>query len=177
MTNTGGYMKTIWFYGNDEKKLTSIAEMVGEELINRGEFVELIVHKEVREILGRGLKDSKEDKSTFTDRLGFIGNLLHRNDIFALIISSDASVEDRKLVKENYRNFIQVQTCRSESLQTNRDPLTDILLDNQPDPKTNAKKVIECLTKERLIPEDSQQVYSEDEEEEIRKRLEDLGYV
>ena len=171
-------MKTIWFCGNDEKTLTTIAEFVGEELINRDKFVELIVESEIREILGRGLKDTPEDRSTFTDRLGFLGDLLHRNNIFALIVSKDAPLGDRELVKKNYGDFIQVETCRGKSLlQTNCNPLTDILLDNQHDPKINAKKIIECLIKERIIPEQAQEVYSEEEEEEIRKRLEDLGYV
>ena len=37
--------------------------------------------------------------------------------------------------------------------------------------------MIEHLIKERLIPEQAQEVYSKEEEEEIRRRLEDLGYV
>ena len=98
-------MKTIWFCGSDEKTLTTIAEFVGEELINRNKSVELIVESEIREILGRGLKDTPEDKSTFTDRLGFLGNLLHRNNIFALIVSKDASLDDRELVKKKIWGF------------------------------------------------------------------------
>ena len=170
-------MKTIWFCGNDEENLTTIAEIVGEELINREQLVELIVHNEVKEIFGKGLKDTNEDKSTFIDRLGFLGNLLHRNNIFALIVSCDADLKDRKLIKENYKNFIQVETCHGTSLQTNRDSLTDILLDNQKDPKFNANKVVEYLVNQKIITEKSQEVYSKEEEEEIRRRLEELGYV
>ena len=99
-------MKTIWFLGNNEQVLISIAELVGEGLIMRDQNVELIVQSEVKDILGFGLKDSQEDKDTFTDRLGFIGNLLHRNGAFALIVSNDASTEARKAVKENYKNYI-----------------------------------------------------------------------
>ena len=79
-------MKTIWFCGEDEKSLINVAESLGEELINREQCVELIVHSEIEEILGRGLKDTKEDRFTFTDRLGFLGDLLHRNNIFSLIV-------------------------------------------------------------------------------------------
>ena len=165
-------MRTIWFCGNDENLLTSVAEVVGEELINREQFVELIVHSEIKEILGRGLKDSQEDKTTFIDRLGFLGNLLHRNNIFALIVSKDASLNDRKAVKNTYKNFIQIK------LQ-DKDELTDILLNKNDDPKTAAKVIIEHLIKEKLVPEAGQgvNVYSKDEEEEIRRRLEELGYV
>lgn len=163
-------MKTIWFCGNDENTLTSIAEIVGEELINRDKYVELIVHSEIQEILGRGLKDSQEDKSTFTDRLGFLGNLLHRNNIFGLIISKDASLNDRKLVKETYGNYLQV--CLDCS-----DDLTNVCLNKKEDPKSNAKKTIDYLIKENIIPEQCQTIYSKDEEEEIRRRLEELGYV
>ncbi len=163
-------MKTIWFCGNDENTLTSIAELVGEELINRDKNVELIVESEVRKILGRGLKDTPEDRSTFTDRLGFLGNLLHRNNIFALIVSKDAPLNDRKAVKENYKNYLQVNTGT-------KDELTDLVLENTNDLKSNAKKIIEHLIKERIVCKESQEVYSQEEEEEIRKRLEDLGYV
>jgi len=164
-------MKTIWFCGNEEEKLTTTAEFVGEELINRDKNVELIVESEVREILGRGLKDIPEDKATFTDRLGFLGNLLHRNGIFALIILPNASVEDRKIVKQSYANYIQI------NIGDFKDLLCDLDLSLKDTPKENAKKIIEYLIFEKIIPEVSQEVYSKEEEDEIRRRLEDLGYV
>lgn len=165
-------MKTIWFCGDNEDLLTSVAEVVGEELINREQFVELIVQSEIREILGRGLKDTSEDKSTFADRLGFLGNLLHRNNIFTLIVSKDTSLSDRKRVKENYKNFIQITFG-------DKDELTDVLINRNDEPKITAKIIIEHLIKEKLVPEAGQgiNVYSKDEEEEIRRRLEELGYV
>ena len=164
-------MKTIWFCGNEEEKLTTTAEFVGEELINRDKCVELIVESEVREILGRGLKDTPEDKATFADRLGFLGNLLHRNGIFALIISPNASTEDRKIVKQNYTNYLQI------NIGDFKDLLCDLDLSLKDTPKENAKKITEYLIFEKIIPEQCQTVYSEEEEEEIRERLEDLGYV
>ncbi len=166
-------MKTIWFYGKnkeDEEILTSLAEIIGEALINRNKSVEIIVQSEIQEILGRGLKDTDEDRSTFADRLGFLGNLLHRNNIFALIISCNAPVNDRKLVKENHGNYLQVSLDSGDSL-------TDILLDKKNDLTVSAKEILEYLINKGLVPEQSQTIYSEDEEEEIRKRLEDLGYV
>ncbi|MBI3591050.1 MAG: hypothetical protein HY094_06725 [Candidatus Melainabacteria bacterium] len=163
-------MKTIWFCGDNEDMLTSTAEIVGEELINREQYVELVVQSEVQEILGRGLKDTEADRSTFADRLGFLGNLLHRNKIFALIISKDATLNDRKKIKETYGNYIQVNLG-------DKDSLCDLVLDTKDDSKTNAKKIIEHLAKEKSIPEQCTTVYSKDEEEEIRRRLEELGYV
>ncbi len=151
-------MKTIWLTGKDEEKLISIGEVIGEELINRDQNVELIVQSEIQEILGRGLKDSPEDNATFADRLGFLGNLLNRNNIFAIVVSNIGSTEDRKKVKEVYGNLLEFN-------------------EDSGDIKSNVKKVIDALIKENLISEDCQSVYSEDEEEEIRKRLEDLGYV
>ncbi len=164
-------MRTIWFYGGEKEEiLTSVAEIVGEALINRNKNVEIIVHSEIQDILGLGLKDTPEDRSTFTDRLGFLGNLLHRNDVFVLMISKDALLEDRKQVKGNYENYIQATFGKN-------DPLTDIAIDPDADIATGAKKIIEYLINRTLIPEQCQEVYSEEEEEEIRKRLEDLGYV
>lgn len=163
-------MKTIWFCGEDEKILTIVAEIVGEGLINRDQNAEIIVHSEVQEILGKGLKNIQEDKSIFTDRLGFLGSLLHRNNIFALIVSKEAIVEDRKKVKEDYGNYLQVNLG-------NKDSLCDLTLDIKDDIKANAKKTIDFLIKEKIVSEQYQTVYSEDEEKEIRKRLEDLGYV
>ena len=142
---------------------------------NRDQNVEIIVHSEVEEILGSGLGNDSEGKSSFTDRLGFLGHLLHRNNIFALIVSKDASLTDRNLIKENYKNCIQVgSSLQSASTQ---ESLCDITIDEKDDLKNSAKKIIEYLIKEKLIPEASQQVYSKEEEEEIRRRLEELGYV
>jgi adenylylsulfate kinase-like enzyme len=150
-------MRSIWLTGSDEDKLISTGEFIGEELINRNQSIELIVQSEVREILGRGLKDSPEDKATFTDRLGFLGNMLNRNNIFTIIISMESSDADKNKVKESYGNYLEFKVSK--------------------DPKEAAKEVITKLISEKLIPEQCQEVYSEEEEEEIRKRLEDLGYV
>ena len=163
-------MKTLWFCGNKEKDLTTIAEMVGEGLITRNKSAEIIVHSEVNEILGRGLKDSKEDKTTFADRLGFLGHLLHRNDIFALIVTPETLLSDRKTVRDNYKHYIQV------NLNSN-DELTNIELKSSQSHTENAKTVIRYLISEKLIPEHAEEVYSKEEEEEIRRRLEELGYV
>ncbi len=152
-------MKTIWLTGNDEEKLISVGEIVGEDLIKRDQNIELIVQSEVKEILGRGLKDTPEDKSTFADRLGFVGNLLHRNKAFAIIVSKDDSPSDRKKVEEIYGNFIDINVKDNET------------------EKDCAKKIIYLLVSQGLISEQCQEIYSEEEEEEIRKRLEDLGYV
>ena len=163
-------MKTIWFCGNNEKTLTTVGEVVGEGLITRNQFAEIIVHSEVSAMLGRGLKDTKEDKSVFADRIGFLGYLLHRNNIFALIISNKTSLDDRKAVKESYKNYVQVNLGE-------KDELTDIELDPKENENSNAKKIVKYLTSQKLIPEHAQEVYSKEEEEEIRRRLEELGYV
>lgn len=166
-------MKTIWFCGEDEKSLINVAESLGEELINREQCVELIVHSEIEEILGRGLKDTKEDKATFTDRLGFVGDLLHRNNIFALIVSNKSDMSDRKTVKETYGDYLQI------NIGNIKDSLCDLDLSAKEDIKANAKKIIEYLILEKILPEKSgsTEVYSKEEEEEIRRRLEELGYV
>ena len=178
-------MKTIWFCSEDknEETLTSVAEIVGEELIKREQNVELIVQSEVKEILGKGLKDTPEDKSIFTDRLGFLGDLLHRNNVFALIVSTNATQEDRKKIKEEYGNYIGIETHglpeAGPPLADNVSLLADIILDSKSDSTKNAKKVIDYLINQKLIPDETDgfNVYSEEEEQEIRKRLEDLGYV
>lgn len=163
-------MKTIWFCGNDEKRLTTIAELVGEGLITRNHCAEIIVHSEIREVLGRGLKDTQEDKATFTDRLGFLGHLLHRNNVFALVVSSNASLEERKIVKDSYKNYIQVN-------MDSKDELTNIELISKEDQNANTRTIVKFLIDQKLIPEHAEEVYSKEEEEEIRRRLEELGYV
>ena len=155
-------MKTIWFSGKDEEKLVNIAEEVGAELITRNCFVELIVHSEVREILGRGLNNDEDGNSEFAIRLGFLGNLLHRNSVFALIVSPYLNESTSSKIKEEYGNFIHVSFDKSDK-----------------DPVECAEEIIKDLDSKKLIPfeESGTAVYSKDEEEEIRRRLEELGYV
>ena len=95
---------------------------------------------------------------------------MHRNNIFALIVFPNSPLNDRKLVKQTYGNYLQAGLGI-------KDELNNIDLSTRDNQKNNAKKVVDYLIKERLISEQCQEVYSEDEEEEIRKRLEDLGYV
>lgn len=165
-------MKTIWFCGKDEERLTTIAEEVGIELVTRDQKAEIIVYSEVKEILGRGLKDDSEENAAFTDRLGFLGHLLHRNDAFALIVSTKSSIEDRKKVKEEYKNYIQVSIGE-------KDNLTDIPVSDTDDVKSSVKQIVKFLIDKKLILEEQSgaTIYSKDEEEEIRRRLEELGYV
>ncbi len=94
---------TLWFTGMSGAGKTTLAQRMYEELKHkRGLKVELLDGDVVRQNLSKGLGFSKEDRDTNIRRIGFVCNLLTRNDVIA-IASAISPYED---VREEVRNMI-----------------------------------------------------------------------
>ncbi len=72
---------TVWFTGLSGAGKSTIAEMVHEELQNRGMKVEMLDGDIVRTNLSKGLGFSKEDRDTNIRRIAFVADLLSRNGV------------------------------------------------------------------------------------------------
>jgi len=99
---------TLWFTGVPCSGKSTLARRMERVLRDRGHKIEVLDGDEVRQNLSKGLGFSKEDRDTNIRRIGYVCNLLTRNDVVAIAaaVSPYRSVraENRKLIG----NFVEI---------------------------------------------------------------------
>jgi adenylyl-sulfate kinase len=98
----------LWFTGLSGSGKTTIANIIEEELMQRGINIERLDGDVVRQSLTRDLGFSKEDRDKNIERVGFVAKLLSRNQVgvIAAFISPYRSVRDQ--LRKELTNFIEV---------------------------------------------------------------------
>jgi adenylyl-sulfate kinase len=195
---------TLWFTGLPGSGKSTLAERVRDILLERGLKVEVLDGDEVRTNLSKGLGYSREDRDINIRRIGYVCHLLTRNDVAAIAaaISPYRSVRDenRKLIGR----FVEVYCkCDLDTLKA-RDPKgmyekalrgeiknftgvddpyeapenPEVLVDTAAEEaEFSADKIIRKLEEMGYIPGADVRGYSSEEEETIKQRLRDLGYL
>src|SRR5262245_16275515 len=104
MTTTGF---TIWFTGLSGAGKSTISEIVEHKLRALGHKVEVLDGDVVRTHLSKGLGFSKEDRDTNIRRIGWVCEVLSRNDVFAIAaaISPYRAVRDEVRERHSGRFF------------------------------------------------------------------------
>lgn len=195
---------TLWFTGLSGAGKSTLAERVRDILLERGMKVEVLDGDEVRTNLSKGLGFSKEDRDTNIRRIGWVCNLLTRNDVVAIAAAISPYREIRDENRALISRFVEVYCeCDIDTLK-NRDPkgLYEKALNGEiknftgvDDPyeaperaevvintacesiDESVNKIITTLEQLGYIPAGDARGYSEDEEEAIKQRLKDLGYI
>jgi adenylyl-sulfate kinase len=195
---------TLWFTGLSGSGKTTLSNAVEQILLERGMKVEVLDGDVVRTHLSKGLGFSKEDRDTNIRRIGFVCHLLTRNDVVAIgaAISPYRAIRDenRKLIgrfvevycrcsidelkkrdvkglyekalKGELANFTGVSDPYEEPLKP------EVLVDTgKESEEESVSKIIRTLELMGYVPSSGASDYSRDEEETIKKRLKDLGYI
>jgi adenylylsulfate kinase len=115
---------TVWFTGLSGAGKTTIAELVGPQLEERGYEVEYLDGDVVRTHLSKGLGFSKEDRDTNIERIGWVASRLTRHGA-AVLVSAISPYEQtrrkaRTLVEEHGR-FVEVFVATSVEECARRD--------------------------------------------------------
>jgi len=198
---------TLWFTGLSGSGKTTLAELVYDELKQkRGLKVEKLDGDVVRTNLSKGLGFSQEDRDINIRRIGFVCNLLTRNDVIAIAsaISPYRSVRDENRALIGHDKFVEVYCEVPIEVAIERDvkglykkalsgeiknftgisdPYEAPL---QPEVHINSgseaieesfTKIITYLEERGLIKPLDESGYSEEEEEAISAHLEALGYL
>ncbi len=196
---------TLWFTGMSGAGKSTLAEAVEKELLERGLGVEILDGDVIRTNLSKGLGFSKEDRDINIRRVGFVCNLLTRNGACAIAACISPYKAIRDEVREMIGNFVEVYCEAPIEKLIERDPkgLYKKALAGEikgftgiDDPYEAPEKAeIVVKTAEESIEESVAKIlrtlelmghipaaeggteYSEEEEEEIKKRLSDLGYI
>ena len=196
---------TIWFTGLSGSGKTTLSMMVESELRRRGiRKVELLDGDVIRTHLSKGLGFSKEDRDTNIKRIGFVCKLLSRNGVIAIAAAISPYRAVRDFNRKEIGDFVEVYCKCSIKVCIERDvkglykkvlageiknytgiddpyeePLNPevVLETDQETPEESVKKILQKLESLEYVPVAEESVYTAEEEEKVKKRLEDLGYL
>ena len=195
---------TLWFTGLSGAGKTTLARLIEAELQARGHKVEVLDGDIIRTNLSKGLGFSKEDRDTNIRRIGFVCNLLTRNDVVAIAAAISPYREVRDEVRRNIGSFVEVYVKCPIDVLAERDvkglykkalageiknftgvddpyeaPLAaEVIVETDLEtPEQSVVRIISKLEEMTLVAAAEPVGYSEEDEEEVRRRLEALGYV
>jgi adenylyl-sulfate kinase len=195
----------LWFTGLSGAGKTTLARMIETRLRNRGLKVEVLDGDVVRTNLSKGLGFSKEDRDTNIRRIGFVCNLLARNGVIAIAAAISPYRDIRDEVRSETGAFVEVFVKCPINVLAERDvkglykkaiageikhftgiddpyeePLApEIIVETDKEtPEQSAARIIARLEELQYITASAApDSYSDEDEEEVRRRLEALGYV
>jgi len=195
---------TIWFTGLSCSGKSTLSQKLEEELRRRGfNKIEILDGDVVRTHLSKGLGFSKEDRDTNIRRIGFVCKLLSRNGVVAIAAAISPYREVRDYNRKEIGDFIEVYCKCSLNVCIERDvkglykkalageiksytgiddpyeePLNPevVLETDQETPEESVAKIMQKLEVLGYLPAE-EEVYTPEEEEKVKKRLKDWGYV
>jgi len=195
---------TLWFTGLSGAGKTTLARLIETELRERGHKVEVLDGDVIRTNLSKGLGFSKEDRDTNIRRIGFVCNLLTRNDVVAIAAAISPYSNVRDEVRRQIGSFVEVYVKCPIDVLAERDvkglykkalageiknftgvddpyeaPLAaEVVVETDLEtPEQSVVRIISKLEEMTLVAAAEPSGYSEEDEEEVRRRLEALGYV
>ncbi len=195
---------TLWFTGLPSSGKSTLARQVEEILLERGMNVEVLDGDEVRENLSKGLGFSKEDRDINIRRIGFVAKLLSRNGAVAITAAISPYREVRDEMRRAIGRFVEVYVQCPIEVLTERDvkglykkalageikhftgvddpyeapAKAEIVIESDKESvEESVAKIITTLEVMEYIPRAVGGDYSAAEEETIKKRLKDLGYI
>jgi adenylyl-sulfate kinase len=195
---------TLWFTGLPSSGKSTLARGVEAILLERGMNVEVLDGDEVRENLSKGLGFSKEDRDTNIRRIGFVAKLLSRNETVAITAAISPYKDARDEMRRAIGRFVEVYVKCPIDVLKERDvkglykkalageikhftgvddpyeaPLRpEILIESDRESvDESVTKIVRTLEVMGLIPRGVGEDYSAQDEETIKRRLKDLGYI
>ncbi|MDQ1475376.1 MAG: adenylylsulfate kinase, partial [Actinomycetota bacterium] len=103
----------LWFTGLSGAGKSTIANIVVEQLRERGRKVELLDGDEVREHLSKGLGFSKADRDINIRRIGWVASVLARNGVVSVTAAISPYRELRDEVRGWTDNFVEIHVATS----------------------------------------------------------------
>jgi len=195
---------TVWFTGLSCSGKSTLSKKVEAELRRRGlNKIEVLDGDVVRTNLSKGLGFSKEDRDTNIKRIGFVCKLLTRNGVIAVAAAISPYREIRDFNRKEIGNFVEVyckcplKVCIERDVKglykkalageikdytgvddPYEEPLNPevILETDRESHEESVAKIIRKLEMLGYIPAE-EAVYSAEEEEKVKKRLEGWGYL
>ncbi len=197
---------TLWFTGLSGSGKSAIADEVAKILVHRNMNVERLDGDIVRKSLTRDLSFSKEDRDKNIERVTFVAKLLSRNGVATLVSFISPYREKRDEARSVIENFIEVfAKCPVEALIERdikglykkalsgeipnftgiSDPYEEpeypeiVVETDKESLEESVNNVLKWLEEKGFVPPsfEEEELVTDEEEKEIKKRLETLGYL
>ncbi len=197
---------TLWFTGLSGSGKSAIADEVAKILIHRNMKVERLDGDIVRKSLTRDLGFSKEDRDKNIERVTFVAKLLSRNGVATLVSFISPYREKRDEARSVIENFIEVfAKCPVEVLIERdikglykkalsgeipnftgvSDPYEEpehpeiVVETDKESLEESVNNVLKWLEEKGFVPPsfEEEELVTDEEEKEIKERLETLGYL
>ena len=185
---------TLWFTGLPSSGKSTLAEGVEGSLLERGLDVELLDEEMLRRDFGEELGSDRAGLERLARRAGIIANLLTRNGTPAIVAMNAPFREAREKNRELIGRFIEVYCRRPLDDRPPRradeaSPVAELPFEEpvkaeivveaeRESVEETCRKILRTLELLNYIPGgEGDAEYSPREEEEIKKRLKDLGYI
>lgn len=172
----------LWFTGVVLDDMTEIARLIEGRLLEIGGKVELLDPENIEENLCGRTGSGDVDPAARIRSVAFVSELLSRNGIVSIVSCEAPLREMRDQVREALGDFVEVyvksQKENSYEGRFEAPHKTEVELNmDETDNEAACIHILKTLQVLGFIPDLTGQEYSEDEEEEVKKRLEDLGYI
>ncbi len=112
----------LWFTGLSGAGKSTIADGVFEVLKTNGIKIERLDGDVVRENLTKSLGFTKEDRDENIRRIGFVANLLSRNEVGVIASFISPYQKQREELQRNVNNYIEIYVNASLEVCEARDP-------------------------------------------------------
>jgi adenylylsulfate kinase len=195
---------TVWFTGMTGSGKSTLAHLLHDRLVAWGYQCEVLDSGRIRQVLNRSLGFSREEVETNLRRIAYECKLLNRNGVVAIVgaVSPYRDVRDR--IRADVGRWIEVYCrCPLEVLmrrdksglfeRAQRDQVAHVAGINAPyeepmkpevlcntdveTPEQCVNKITSTLQILGYLPEVASSAYTAEEEEIIKQRLQDLGYI
>lgn len=196
---------TLWFTGLPCSGKSTLAKNVEEILLERGLNVELFDGDEIRTNLTAELGFSKEDRDRNIRRVGYVCRLLSRNGVAAIAAVISPYENIREEVRSSISRFVEIyldapleELIRRDVKGMYKKALAGEIKNftGIDDPyEVPPKPEVHIKTAEETVEESTRKIiytlellghipavgktgdYSDEEEDKIKSRLQDLGYI
>jgi adenylyl-sulfate kinase len=203
MTEQKGF--TLWFTGLSGSGKTALAKRLEPILRERGLQVERLDGDIVRQSLTRDLGFSKEDRNKNIERVTFVAKLLTRNGVAVLCSFISPYIARRNKSRQEIGSFVEcyvecpletlverdVKGLYKKALAGEIENFTGVSdpYEPPPDPEITVNSSTQTIDESLAIilqrleemglvaPASGDEVYDEEEEQEVEDRLRALGYI
>lgn len=195
---------TVWFTGISGSGKSTLAEMLRDEIRGRGLHVEWLHSGKIRRELNRDLGFTRDEIEKNLRRIAYECRMLTRNGTIVIVSAISPYRALRDEFRETIGRFVEVYTRASLEVLQERDssglferarageianvagvnspyeePLApEIVCDtDQETPEESLRKMAQTLENLGYLTHRPSTAYSSEEEELIRQRLKNLGYI
>ncbi|MCG8403927.1 MAG: adenylyl-sulfate kinase [Phycisphaerales bacterium] len=195
---------TVWFTGLTGSGKSTLARKLHNELTGRGHQCEVLDSGRIRQALNRSLGFTRDEIEQAMQRIAYECKLLNRNGIIAIVAAVSPYSDVREKIRKDIGRFVEVYCRCPMGILRQRDekdligraqrgeiqhvagvnaPYEEpddpqVLCDTEDESaEIGVQRILATLERLGYLPAAARAAYTAQEEEIIKRRMQDLGYL